>query len=338
MVRTLSIQELLSQGVVQRAAGRSSSVSPAVSSFPCFGDLPSGLAMGVLHEWSLELGADLVTKQAGWPAPVVRGRANPYPWHPPLTLLAWHAARAWRQLCGVVIWIGQHVRPSPWLLSRVGIPASACIYVDVADHEVHAAHLWAVDQALRSPGVAAVIADASASDMPTSRRWQLAAAEGGCLALLARPPTESRLLSAAATRWRVRPEPTTATSPRWRIELTRCKPGALHGWHPGTPASSGGETQDAIAAINPDAPPHWTVEWVSAHDAMRLWHPRDHGQHGQDGRHAEEVQHDRHDRHDKPDRPRASTQATPTLGLRLAETLGSRPGTSQIKKVARAIA
>lgn len=339
MVRTLSIQDLLSQGFVQRVAGRSSALSAAPSSSPSspfFGDLPAQLAFGVLHEWSLDLGtgpdAGLGTGPGGSPKPLARGRVSPHPWHPwhaPLTLLAWHAARAWRLLSGVIIWIGRHVRPAPWLLARVGIPASACIYVDVAvdvaDREVHAAHIWAVDQALRSPGVSAVIADASTSDMPTSRRWQLAAAEGGCLALLARPPTESRLLSAAATRWRVRPEPTASTSPRWHIELTRCKPGALHGWHPGTPASSGGEAHEGTA-INPDAPPRWTVEWVSAHDAMREWRPRQHDQHVQ------EVQHDRYDR------PETSTQAKPTLGLRLAETLGSRPGTPEIKEITRAIA
>jgi hypothetical protein len=46
---------------------------------------------------------------------------------------------------------------------------------------------WAIDQALRSPAVAAVLAWPEKLDDRTFRRWQLSAEEGGCLALLLRP-------------------------------------------------------------------------------------------------------------------------------------------------------
>jgi protein ImuA len=48
---------------------------------------------------------------------------------------------------------------------------------------------WAIDQALRSQAVAAVLAWPGRLDDRTFRRWQLAAEEGGCLAMLLRPET-----------------------------------------------------------------------------------------------------------------------------------------------------
>ena len=46
---------------------------------------------------------------------------------------------------------------------------------------------WAMDQALRSPAAAAVLAWTGRLDDRTFRRWQLAAEQGGCLGLLLRP-------------------------------------------------------------------------------------------------------------------------------------------------------
>lgn len=95
--------------------------------------------------------------------------------------------------------------------------------------------LWAIDTALRCPGVTAVVADGSGLDMAASRRLQLAAARSGALVLLARPPAERGEISAATTRWRVTREESpeiadgdegfapTARGVRWRAELLRAK-------------------------------------------------------------------------------------------------------------------
>jgi hypothetical protein len=73
-----------------------------------------------------------------------------------------------------------------------------------------------------------VVADASGLKMSDTRRLQLAAAESGGIAFLARPPWERRELSAAATRWLVAPQPGVESTvlcpdPHWRLELLRCK-------------------------------------------------------------------------------------------------------------------
>lgn len=88
--------------------------------------------------------------------------------------------------------------------------------------------LWAIDTALRCPGVTVVVADGSGLPMAATRRLQLAAASTGALVLLARPPEEVREISAATTRWIVTreaaPEENAAPEgPCWRLALIRAK-------------------------------------------------------------------------------------------------------------------
>jgi hypothetical protein len=105
---------------------------------------------------------------------------------------------------------------------------------------VHAAtaadDAWALDQALRCPGVAAVLAWPEKLDGRTFRRLQLAAEEGNGLGLLIRPESARREPSWAEVRLGVEPLTSTssAESPsnspagcrrRLRIHLLRCRGG-----------------------------------------------------------------------------------------------------------------
>lgn len=220
---------------------------------PCSDSPPAHLACGCVHEWLAETADQDLGRS--W-------------WAPPLTLLVHLAWRAVEQgsdaVAGVrpVFWIGRSCWPYAHVLVRrpeAGGPAAGCaasspevgrsrapprtglderllrasIFVDPPDI---ASGLWAMDLALRGGSV--VIADGSNLDMTASRRLQLAAEAGAGLALLARPAGERRRLSAAATRWLVRPVPTTGgergdpprpeqradrAGPRWTVECIRCK-------------------------------------------------------------------------------------------------------------------
>lgn len=129
--------------------------------------------------------------------------------------------------------------------------------------------LWAMEECLRCSGVLAVVGELQAReriDLTASRRLQLAAGQGGAMALLLRPPVwrqhkperqdgpadggdlddEGALgASAAVTRWQVRSLPATRAgaddgdSPGnddmgrhscWRLVLSRSRAGARHGW------------------------------------------------------------------------------------------------------------
>jgi protein ImuA len=170
----------------------------------------AGLHSGTIHEWFGEAGR----------------RPDRGATFPPLTILAHLARNAIAKQGGAntAVWIGRRCRPYPPLLSRFGIGAASLldhsIFVDALEHEER---VWAIDIALRSRAVAAVIGDASGLSMSESRRIQLAAGAGGALGLIVRPPRELGEISAAQTRWLVRSEPSSTGAPRWRVELLRCK-------------------------------------------------------------------------------------------------------------------
>jgi hypothetical protein len=169
-----------------------------------------GLPCGCVHEWF--------------------GDAAERPnWLPPLTVLSHLARRAARVASDAsrgaeIVWIGARCWPYPVALAR-GEALERHLFVDAPTCDQR---VWATELALRSRGVACVVADASGLKMSDTRRLQLAAAESGGIAFLARPPWERRELSAAATRWLATPQPGADSAvcfpdPHWRLELLRCK-------------------------------------------------------------------------------------------------------------------
>ena len=216
--------------IVQAASDRyHGSVGPRGAAVPtgCVDSaLPrGGLERGAVHEW---IGVD----EPEGESQLGRGHTGRTArWAPPLTLLVQIARQS---LAGNesdaahVVWIGQRIWPyAPVLDQRSGAWASGPCDLLAASLFVQAQtvreRVWAADLALRSRGVASVVVDGSGFDLPATRRLQLAAEAGGSLCLLARPPWEQSVLSAANTRWVVRCCPTFTTSRRWTVELLRCK-------------------------------------------------------------------------------------------------------------------
>jgi protein ImuA len=79
---------------------------------------------------------------------------------------------------------------------------------------------WAIEEGLRTPGIAAVVGETRAADPTAGRRLSLAAEKNGVPALLLRAqpgPTQS----VCATRWRVASAPSRDLAPRWQVELRR---------------------------------------------------------------------------------------------------------------------
>lgn len=157
--------------------------------------LGGGLARGSLHEWFAQKD---------------RGR-----WFPPMAIfihLAWRAIEENLTDGPLILWIGRSCWPNPRALIRVALGGSGgsddrallarSLLIDPPDD---AARMWAIDLSLRSSAVALVAADGARLDMAATRRLQLAAEAGRSLLLLARPHHEINELSAAATRWVVRP-------------------------------------------------------------------------------------------------------------------------------------
>lgn len=142
---------------------------------------------------------------------------------------------------GGVLWIAAEPDAWPPGLARFGLSPAELVLV-AARRPADA--LWAMEESLRCPGVAAallVLGDAMRLDMTAARRLQLAAEAGGALGLLLRPDAAAGAATAhatsALTRWRVAALPGTADAgphhlgdPRWRLELLRARGAQPQAW------------------------------------------------------------------------------------------------------------
>ena len=147
--------------------------------------------------------------------------------------------------------------------------------------------LWAMEEGLRAPGVAAVVGEVGALAAVASRRLQLAAEHSGVTALVLRrwrngeeAARERNRPNAAATRWRIAALTSGAHltlpsspregrgvfnepgigRPRWRVELLRCRGGEPASWETEVADATGSlSLADSLAdrpdALRRDAPP-----------------------------------------------------------------------------------
>ena len=122
-------------------------------------------------------------------------------------------------------------------LRRFGLDPARLI---VASTGRDAETLWAMEEGLRCPALAAVVGAVCKASLSQTRRLQLAAESRGVAALMLRPSAVGDAPSAALTRWRIGPVPgkavpgegfTTGLAPlRWRLELFRCRGGMPGTW------------------------------------------------------------------------------------------------------------
>jgi len=115
--------------------------------------------------------------------------------------------------------------------------------------------LWAMEEGLREPALAAVVGEPEREvSLTASRRLQLAAETSGVTGLILRQGGKNGVLAPSAlfSRWRVKPAPMAGSavmSPpvaRWRVELLRCR---------------GGLVAEGRC---------WTVEWRDAADSLAV--------------------------------------------------------------------
>ena len=169
--------------------------------------------------------------------------------------------------------------PVLWCLKRLDLygpglaahgldPARLVIAAAPRDEEI----LWAIEEGLRMPGLAAVIGEVGRLPMVAGRRLQLAAERSGVTALLLRrwrsgdeAAAERERPNAATTRWRVTALPAHDIplqrggnnwigKPRWRVELLRCRGGVPALWDVEVADASGHVSVFAGLADRPAAP------------------------------------------------------------------------------------
>lgn len=140
---------------------------------------------------------------------------------------------------GELIWVLRRDDLHAPGLSSLGFPAERLIQV-CAPGEAEA--LAVMEDALRTPGVAAVFGEVGEVDLVAGRRLQLAAEQGQATGFLVRRrpfggADRRESSSAAATRWTIAPSPSEPApgepglgAPRWRVRLERCRGGRTGEW------------------------------------------------------------------------------------------------------------
>jgi hypothetical protein len=190
-------------------------------------------------------------------------------WAPPLTMLAWLAAKSMTASLGecagqaanaagqavsqvsaagswvgtarsssVIAWVGRRSWPSLYTLLECGGPellaASLFIRCGGTAREDAAIRLWAAELAVRSGACTMVVADASSFSRVATQRLLLGSAAAGCVCVLARPAREARTLSAATTRWRVRRAYADELAGGGSALVPGSMPGSISGQMPGS--------------------------------------------------------------------------------------------------------
>jgi protein ImuA len=141
---------------------------------------------------------------------------------------------------GAVIWVMRRDDLYAPGLESLGFPARRLIQVRVRDE---AQALMALEDALGSAGVAAVLGETEDIDLTAGRRLQLACEKHGATGLILRrrpfggASRKAATGSAAATRWRVSsaashppPGEPGLGPPRWSVALERCRGGRPGAW------------------------------------------------------------------------------------------------------------
>jgi protein ImuA len=145
-------------------------------------------------------------------------------------------------LSGWVVWIAQEDDLYAPGLAALGLDLRCLILVSARRDE---AVCWALEEALSSRSLAAVVGEVGVLTLNASRRLQLAAERAGTPCFLLRRWRTRELAQrqraqpiAAATRWRISAQPHAsepATVPelgpaQWRLDLWRCRNAAAASW------------------------------------------------------------------------------------------------------------
>ena len=134
---------------------------------------------------------------------------------------------------GVSLWICSSQMIFPPALKSFGIEPDKIIFIYLQkEKEI----LWAMEEALKCEGLAAVIADTPEISFTASRRFQLAVEQSRVTGFIIRRNPRN-LATACVTRWKITPLPTMLEDdlpglgfPRWNVELLKVRNGTPGTW------------------------------------------------------------------------------------------------------------
>jgi protein ImuA len=136
---------------------------------------------------------------------------------------------------GASVWISCSKNIFPPALQSFGIAPDKIIFIQLKkEKEI----LWAMEEALKSTGVSAVIGEMQELSFTSSRRLQLAVEQSNVTGFVFRHNPRNLNTTACITRWKITPSPSELTGnmpgvgfPRWNVELLKVRNGKPGKWH-----------------------------------------------------------------------------------------------------------
>jgi len=135
---------------------------------------------------------------------------------------------------GACLWIGISRTLFPPALKFFGVEPDRIIFIDLKKEKDV---LWAMEEALKCEGLAAVIGEVSAISFTQSRRLQLAVEQSKVTGFLLSSNPAGLRTTACVARWRITPLPseTEEAMPgigfaRWNVELLKVRNGSTGNW------------------------------------------------------------------------------------------------------------
>lgn len=132
------------------------------------------------------------------------------------------------------IWISMHRTVFPPALKAFGVDPDKIIFIDLqCEKDV----CWAMEEALKCEGLAAVVGEIRELSFTASRRLQLAVEKSRVTGFILRHQPRNLNTIAAVSRWRIVPLPSETTEgmpgvglPRWNVELLKIRNGKPGAW------------------------------------------------------------------------------------------------------------
>ncbi|MGN0019190.1 MAG: ImuA family protein [Sphingobacterium hotanense] len=135
---------------------------------------------------------------------------------------------------GVCLWISSFKSLFPISIKSFGVEPERVVFICMQrEKDV----LWAMEEALKCPGIAGVIAEVHQLDYTQTRRLQLAAEKTQGIGFILRHNPRSLAATACTARWQIKPLASYAEEglpgigfPRWEVELLKVRNGNPGRW------------------------------------------------------------------------------------------------------------
>lgn len=135
---------------------------------------------------------------------------------------------------GIAVWISSSGKIFPPALTAFGIDPGRVVFITLSKESDR---IWAMEEALKCAGIAAVVGEIAEMSFTNSRRLQLAVEQSRVTGFLIRQDVRNLTATACFTRWKIHAIPSEPGGnlpgigfPRWKVELQRVRNGKPGCW------------------------------------------------------------------------------------------------------------